>query len=122
MSILILLTLIQVSHFICDFVLQTNPYLYRNKGILFHPGGVIHAAIHVLGIIIVFSLWGFPNDWLLLAIANGFIHYLIDYSKVNICTKFGLTPVNSEMYWILLGLDQLLHQLTYLVILIEIIP
>ena len=121
MSIFLLLISIQISHFVCDFLLQMDPYLYKNKGTWLHAGGLIHAFIHACGFAIVLFFWGWPEHGFILALANGCIHYLIDYSKVNLCKQMNLTPTNSEWYWVLLGLDQLFHQLTYLVLLNELI-
>jgi len=44
------------KHFICDFVLQAFPYMYKNKGTYGHLGGIWHSLIHVLGTAIVFYI------------------------------------------------------------------
>jgi len=38
-----------VKHFICDFPLQANPWMYRNKGTYGHAGGLAHSALHGVG-------------------------------------------------------------------------
>jgi hypothetical protein len=43
------LTLLQIKHFICDFVLQTSRHV-QFKGIYGHPAGVEHSAIHAIGV------------------------------------------------------------------------
>lgn len=105
------------KHFIIDFLLQ-RPYQYLNKGIYGHPGGILHAALHGAGTYLIILIWMVCNPelsatYLLLAFADAVIHYNVDWSKVNICKKYNLTPTNSEYYWWILGLDQLLHYLTY---------
>jgi hypothetical protein len=101
-----------VKHFVCDYPLQAMPYQYKNKGTYGHPGGLLHASIHVLGTAVV--LWFFVGAAAILwALADGIAHYHIDYAKVRICAHFGLQPNNSEWYWIILGFDQLLHYVTY---------
>lgn len=109
MNILFWLT---VKHFFCDFPLQANPYMYANKGKYGHPGGLLHAGIHVGGTYIVLAALAMP--WALyLALADGLIHYHIDLAKVRIGAAYNLKPDNSEYYWMLLGFDQLLHYMTY---------
>lgn len=101
-----------IKHFICDFPLQRWPYMYENKGKWGHFGGVLHSIIHAIGtelILLIFS----PGNALLGAMIDYVCHYIIDYTKINICQKYNLKPNNSEWYWHLLGLDQLLHYLTY---------
>jgi hypothetical protein len=50
----------------------------------------------------------------LLAAAGGVIHYHIDWAKMNVNKKFNLGPTTSEWFWQTLGVDQLLHTLTYI--------
>src|SRR5258708_36237989 len=38
---------LQVKHFLCDFVLQTQ-YQVRTKGIYDHVGGFIHSGLHMV--------------------------------------------------------------------------
>ena len=101
-----------IKHFICDFPLQTNPWLYRNKGTYLHPGGIVHAGVHGLGTILVLAPFaGSLAMWL--ALFDMLVHYHIDWAKMNINKRYDLQPNNSERFWILLGFDQLLHHLTY---------
>lgn len=112
---LILITLFVIKHFFVDFVFQT-PYMYLNKGIYGHPGGLLHSLEHTLVTAVIL----YSTVSLVVAITGACVdflaHYHIDYSKVKINTLFKLKPDNSEWYWILLGLDQLLHMITYIVI------
>jgi len=108
-----LLTAFAFKHFICDFPLQSFPYMYENKGTYGHFGGLLHAGIHFFGTLIV--LIGFPAILVLgCSIIDFFAHYHIDWAKTNLCKYFNLKPDNSQWFWILLGIDQLLHGLTYL--------
>lgn len=110
-EILILFILLQIKHFICDFLLQ-KPYQFLNKGVYGHFGGILHAFIHGLGTIVILSF--FTKYAAILAIADMILHYHIDYAKVKINNHFGLKADNSEKFWWLLGLDQMLHNLTYI--------
>lgn len=115
MTELTLFTCFCLKHFICDFPLQAFPYMYRNKGTYGHPGGVLHAFVHYLGTAFVVSL--LTNDLVIIitmAAIDFVAHYHIDWAKMNIGRHFNLKPDNSEWFWILLGLDQLLHMLTYI--------
>jgi hypothetical protein len=105
-----------LKHFIIDFLLQT-PFMYLNKGTYGHRGGLVHSWLHWVGTSLVLVLCGIPLglSWALGAL-DFFAHYHIDWGKVKLTKYFELSPTNSEKYWWLLGLDQLLHQLTYLLI------
>jgi hypothetical protein len=109
------LALLQVKHFICDFALQST-FQVRTKGIYGHPGGFLHAGIHILGTIPVFLLIR-PSLGLGIGIlvAEFVVHYHIDWSKEQVLRRLGLTTADGG-YWIALGFDQLLHQLTYVAI------
>lgn len=105
-----------VKHFVCDYALQPFPWMYRNKGTYGHMGGIVHASIHVAG---TFPILLYFIDWktsLLYALCEGVAHYHVDWAKMNLGAKFKLRPDNSEWFWQLLGLDQLLHYLCYWVI------
>lgn len=107
-----LITALLMKHFICDFPLQMTPWMYKNKGTYGHVGGLAHSLVHVIGSLIVLFLLAPSFIWL--ALVDGVIHYHIDYSKLRIGSHFNLKPDNSEWFWVLLGVDQLLHQLTYI--------
>lgn len=109
------LFLLFVKHFICDFPLQAYPWMYRNKGTYCHPGGIAHAAIHGFGsLIVLFPFIGIPA--LFYAAIDFIVHYHIDWAKMNIGKRYDWQPNTSERFWILLGFDQLLHHMTYFVI------
>ena len=109
------LFLLFVKHFICDFPLQANPWMYRNKGTYMHPGGIAHAGIHGLGTLLVLAPF-IGSLSMLFAAIDMLVHYHIDWAKMNISKRYDLQPNNSERFWILLGFDQLLHHITYFVI------
>ena len=103
------LTLLIIKHFICDFPLQF-PIHYLNKGTYGHRGGIYHAAIHAVGTLIVCSIIGLPLWYM---IVDFVVHYHIDYFKMRLNSYWKLKPDNSEYFWWLLGIDQMLHYLTY---------
>lgn len=116
MMTILLLFLLATKHFICDFPLQSFPYQYKNKGIYGHLGGILHSGIHALGTFLIVLIFTDPLVSLGLALFDGIVHYHIDYFKMRINTIKQWTATNSENFWILLGIDQYLHTVTYIVI------
>ena len=113
-TILILFFMFMMKHFIVDFLLQFR-YQWSNKGTYGHPGGLLHAGLHGVGT--AACLFIFPwYDILFLAAMDAVFHYHIDWAKMNLNARMGWTATTHEEFWWLLGLDQLLHMLTYLAI------
>lgn len=104
-------TALSLKHCIIDFPLQT-PYQYLNKGTFLHPGGIIHAALHGCGTLLCLLLFVPSSIAALAGLADAAIHYTIDWTKVNLNKRWGLTP-QTEQFWWLLGTDQLAHYLMY---------
>jgi hypothetical protein len=113
--ILIVLAILQLKHFLCDFVLQ-RPYQFLNKGIYGHPGGLIHAGLHAISSMAAFLVIR-PSIMLGAAIVVGeFIaHYHIDWLKEQTVKRQQWVFPQSEFWWTF-GTDQVMHQLTYLAI------
>ena len=113
--LLLSLAFLEAKHFVCDFVLQT-PFQMRSKGVYGHPGGFLHAGIHVLGTLPVFLLIA-PSllVGVIILVGEFAVHYHLDWSKEQFLKRTGWT-VNDGGYWITLGADQLLHHLTYVAI------
>jgi uncharacterized protein DUF3307 len=112
--VIVSLTLFQVKHLICDYVLQT-PYMYLNKGKYFHPGGIFHAGIHAVGSILPVLVLG--REPILIAALLGIefvVHYHVDWLKEQINKRRGLTHAHA-LFWAIFGADQFLHQMTYVV-------
>jgi hypothetical protein len=115
---IVLLVLLQLKHFICDFPLQ-GPYQYLNKGTYGHLGGVLHAFIHGIATFIILDIFVDEyNSYLvpLLSLLEMVAHYHIDWAKMTINKYYGWKCDSSEKFWYLLGFDQLRHQLTYIAI------
>jgi hypothetical protein len=108
---LLILTLLVIKHFIVDFPLQVK-YQYSNKGTYGHKGGLLHAGLHGIGTLLCF--FPFSHFALWFAITDAVIHYHIDWAKMNVNTKMGFKPDTHEQFWWILGVDQLLHYLTYI--------
>lgn len=113
--LLSVIVFLQLKHLVVDFYLQP-PYMHLNKGILGHPGGLIHAGLHAA--VTYLGLCSLPlqsDQLMLVAITEFAIHYLTDFAKININRVLELTPAKKQ-YWELLGVDQCVHQLNYVLI------
>lgn len=114
-TLIAIFIVLQIKHFLCDYPLQTA-YQLHNKGTYLHPGGIIHAGLHA-----VFTMAAFliapPAFALGLAIVVGefLLHYHIDWAKEQVLRRTGWQASQREFWWAI-GVDQLLHQLTYIAI------
>ena len=109
-TIFLLLVLFCFKHLVFDGFLQFG-YMFHEKGIYGAPGGIHHAGLHAFGSLFILMVYTDPNTAVLLASAEGLIHYHIDYLKKTV--SVGLTH-KDHMYWIWFATDQALHHLTYL--------
>ena len=115
LALLLLLAGFQVKHVLGDYVLQ-NAYILEHRRIWGHPGGLLHIAIHAaltLPLLIAAGVHG--ELFFTILIGEAVVHYHIDWTKENILHRFGWGPTDRQ-YWWLSGIDQMLHQFTYLVI------
>lgn len=113
MEIITLLFLLFTKHFVVDFILQTE-YQWSNKGKFLHPGGVLHSFLHGISSFFIMKEYIDPELAYEFSLIEGCVHYLIDWSKVNINEYFEWKSNTSPKFWYLLGFDQYLHSLTYL--------
>ena len=113
MSPTLLLISLLVCHYLADFCL-TTPKMIRAKADGRNPWPImLHAAIHAGLMAMCLLLWSISWKAVLLAIAVEWItHFLIDLAKARLSIRFLiLTDQQQKPYWMLYGLDQLLHQL-----------
>lgn len=109
--VIVLFTLFVLKHFIADFIFQTDTMVIE-KGIYGAPGGLHHAYVH--GMMTAFLLLPFISGVLVVlqyAFVDALIHYHVDWAKMNICRN--MTP-KDKPFWFWLGVDQMLHYLTYI--------
>lgn len=105
--------LLFLKHFIIDFPMQMK-YQYLNKGTYGHPGGILHAALHIVGsMVVLYPVIGYTALVTIVCAIEGIVHYHIDWAKMNINRIKGWKCNTHEEFWILTGFDQLLHYLTY---------
>ena len=113
-SLVWFLALIQIKHWYIDFVNQSNEEV-ASKGIYGDAKGLNHSIKHGLGtFIVVLIITDLP--YVVFAGVIGFIdfitHYHIDWAKMN----WGNRDIQNPKFWSHLGLDQMAHQLCYLLL------
>ena len=116
MEILILLLLLQIKHCYADFMIQTYAQTVR-KGIYRDLVGISHTMDHVTATLVALFLFSFwhtvpPLTILWIALLEGIAHYHIDWFKV----RYGCKDLTNSAFWAEFGLDQLSHQLCYILI------
>jgi len=115
--LLLMLVLLQVKHWYIDFVNQTMEEVH-SKGIYGDSAGIDHSAKQGIGTMIaILCVTGM--DYIafagVLAFIDFVLHYHIDWAKINLNKRRNYT-VEHPHFWLWLGFDQMLHQLTYLFI------
>lgn len=110
---MLFLSLLFVKHYVVDFVLQTQEMI-NHKGVYGDPKGFYHSLQHAIGtLVIALYFWVWP--WaLVLALIDLIAHYHIDWLKMN----YGNKNIHDAQFWNHLGLDQLAHHLTYILMVV----
>ncbi len=111
---LLLLIMLQVKHWYIDFVDQSMDEV-NNKG---HYGewlGIRHSLKHGFGTYICVALLVGAQYFvfaLIIALIDTVIHYHTDWAKMN----WGNRDIQTPAFWNHLGLDQMVHQITYILL------
>ena len=109
---LLLLILLQVKHLFADYFLQTSRML-MNRTAYVHLGRAQHAGLHAVFSVVIFLLLGAPLVFILvLCLLEWVVHYHIDWAKARHSEKAQNGPEDAA-YWRAFGVDQFMHQLTY---------
>ena len=106
---LLILGLLQIKHFLADFVWQTDRMVLE-KGIYGARYGIYHSGLHALGTFLIFTVLH-PILGIVSALIDFLAHYHIDWAKTNISKNY---TTKDKEFWFWLGLDQLAHQITYI--------
>ena len=110
-SVLLALALLQIKHWYIDFVNQTQEEV-DHKGIYKDWLGVKHSVKHGFGTFICLTMvtgWEYFIYAFILGVFDAVIHYHVDWVKMN----YGCRDIKEKAFWVNLGLDQMVHQLTY---------
>ena len=113
-AILTLLIFLQIKHWYIDFVNQSDEEV-KSKGIYGDVPGMMHSIKHGVGTVLaVLAVAGYPYIIyaLLLGLFDFVTHYHIDWTKMN----YGNRDIKTKAFWNHLGLDQMAHQLVYILI------
>ena len=114
-----LFALFTVKHIVADYILQFS-WMIRDKGFYGEIGGIAHSGMHAFLTLFVLLL---ANTGLhiilltLLSILDCVIHYHVDWVKSNIWREKKYTS-QDQMYWVTHGVDQGLHFMTYVLIIL----
>lgn len=113
MTLLLALLAFQVKNLICDFIIQTR-YQVDNKGFYGRPGGLVHAAWHVVfSIPVLLILTHYAGLIGALLALEFLVHYHTDWLKARTQRLRGWSQ-NDSIYWVAFGADQFVHQVTYI--------
>jgi len=113
-AILLTLVLLQIKHWYIDFVNQDMDEV-NSKGTYGEWLGIRHSLKQGVGTMLcVLFVVGLPYiGWaVLMGLIDFIIHYHVDWTKMN----YGNRDIQNPKFWNHLGLDQMAHQLTYLLI------
>jgi hypothetical protein len=110
--ILWMLSALFIKHWLADFAYQTSNEL-KYKGVYGHLTGLNHSIKHGIATTFIFAICSWPlGIALLLGSVDTMLHYHIDWAKSN----FGNKDPAQQSFWVHLGLDQLMHAFTYLLL------
>ena len=114
----LLLTVLLVCHYLADFCL-TSKAMIKAKVDGKNPLPILlHASIHALLMGFCLLVWSVLLKWILALIVLELVsHFLIDLAKARLSAQIPrLADHQQKNYWVIYGLDQLLHQLVIVVI------
>lgn len=117
---LLLLVLLAIKHYVCDFILQ-NKWMAIGKGSVdretWVPAVILHGWVNGLGTILVLGITGYM-EWWHLGMIEVIFHAGVDRIKAVYNKNI---PCNEKKYWIVLGADQLIHRIWDYVIVVGMI-
>jgi Protein of unknown function (DUF3307) len=112
-TLLLAIAYLAFKHMIADFFLQTK-YQWSNKGRYGHSGGLLHAAIHTVlsaPVLLILPPASIEFGAAVLA-AEYVVHYHCDWTKEQV-VKANKWTFTNDAFWRAMGVDQLVHGLTY---------
>lgn len=111
-TLLLLLTFLQLKHTLADFVLRW-PFMLSQLWRYAHAGRAAHAAVHaVLTGAILLALSLPAHLALMIAAVEWAVHFHLDWIKA-MHTRASGAGMGQTRFWVAFGIDQLAHQLTY---------
>lgn len=110
---ILLLVLLQLKHFICDYPLQTQFMLGKAGATNWFEPLLAHSAVHALGTFLVFIYFSLPLA-ILFAIVDLVLHFIVDRIKAS-PTMGGRWNPSQPYFWWALGFDQMAHHVINIV-------
>ena len=111
-EIFVILALLFIKHWYIDFVNQSEEEV-KGKGIYGNLAGIGHSFKHGLATFVILTF--FVQDFVV-CVALGILDFVIHYHTDWIKMRFGNRDITTKQFWAQLGLDQLVHSLTYVFI------
>ena len=108
------LILLQIKHWYIDFVDQTEEEI-QHKGIYLDWIGIKHSVKHGVSTFVILWVvlgWAETDVAFALATVDFLLHYHIDWFKMN----YGNRDIRTPQFWNHFGLDQMAHQIVYIII------
>ena len=118
MNMFFFLIIMLICHYLADFCF-TSPAMIRAKADGRNPWPILlHSSIHAVLMGVCLLVWGVRMKALILLVLFELVsHFVIDTSKGLLTARFPiLADQQHKPYWMLYGLDQLLHQLVVVAI------
>jgi hypothetical protein len=112
LTLLMLLLGLMFKHFLADFPLQSQYMLKKTAAEGWLLPLAAHCAIHGLLTFWVVVPFSGLRLALLVAVGDFLAHLLVDYWKAHL-THY---TVADKGFWVTLGIDQMLHNFTYIAI------
>jgi len=118
---LVLLVLLQTKHLFADFFLQT-PRMLRDRGVYLHFGRLQHAGLHAAASLVALVLVGVPVALAFtVAAIEWVVHFHVDWGKGRWSDNSGHNPTQAG-FWRAFGVDQAVHQWTYVAMVWAVLP
>lgn len=118
-ALLVFSVIFAVKHIVADFLLQTNAIAAgKDRSVGWFRPWVLHVSGHALLTLAIAASVAPTLAWL--AAVDFCAHGTIDRLKAIVRAHWRLTPEQAPFWW-LIGIDQALHHLTHLVLVIVLI-
>ena len=100
----------QFKHWLCDYLFQTNYMLKKANEDGWLLPLLLHSLVHTyITFLIVLTI---NPDLLWLCLVDLTTHFLVDKLKAD-KRMLGRFTITTKMFWVSLGLDQMLHHFTH---------
>lgn len=113
--ILVLLCTFQLKHFVADYILQTDYMLGKFKKQDWELPLLCHTLVHAFFTFVICVALIDPVMAFYLACFDLCVHFVMDRIKASPSLLGRFNP-KQKIFWITLGIDQMVHHLTHYII------